>query len=128
MTNPQNLLFVHPDTSENFFIILEEEEYTSIVNMTDVLAQAQSIRGLYTRYQDSKNTKFADLNELRDAKVAAALVTIDNAILDVNTDLANISAATAVQVRAIVGSMLQREKQSRQREKAVIKALMHLTQ
>lgn len=100
MSNTQNQLWVHPDTGNNFFLAMEAEESDPIVNMTDVEAQKQAIRDLYTQYLAAQATKQAEFGEVRDAKLATALTTL-------NSDLTILSGSpTNAQVVAAVRHLL----------------------
>lgn len=64
-----------------------------------------------------------DLAELATAKADAALIVITGDLTLINSDIAGLTAGTAV---ATLGRVLAREKKARQREQAIIKILKRL--
>lgn len=102
MSNPQNLLWIHPDTNATFFLDMEEEEFAPIVNMADSDEKKQIIRDLFARHVLATASEKADMDELRGAKVAAAIQSLQD-------DIAAFDAATANQRLAMQKRMMQRQ-------------------
>lgn len=113
-------LMIDPDTNTQVILVLSDEEW--IASQAD----PQIIRDKIAVKTAAEAARQTDMSDMRTAKAQAALTVIDGHLSAVDSDLINVDAATAGQVRDMVKRILQREKQALQRERVMIKALMRL--